>query len=186
MISDVVCSGSENELSECSSADTVSCLPRERGAGVVCQSLSTMNSACSDGDIRLVNGTTILEGRVEICLNDAWGTVCGGTFSEDEASVICDQTGYRHNGKHLVIVAVAFSDDRILPHGTSMYYYRRLIDTGSEAFRDAHFGEGTGPIFLERYDCSEGENRFLDCALLPIGVHSCDHSNDAGVRCIGE
>ena len=54
------------------------------------------------------------------------------------------------------------------------------------AFRGAYFGEGTGPIFLERYDCSGEDTNFLDCAVRPIiGIHNCDHSMDAGVRCIG-
>ena len=57
---------------------------------------------------------------------------------------------------------------------------------GTIAFRDAFYGEGTGPIFLERYDCDEDDTRFLDCAERPIGDHTCDHSNDAGVKCIGE
>lgn len=61
----------------------------------------------------------------------------------------------------------------------SIYFF-----LGTEAFRGAFFGEGSGPIFLERYDCS-AEDRFLNCALPPIGVHSCDHSSDAGVKCIG-
>lgn len=53
------------------------------------------------------------------------------------------------------------------------------------AFRGAFFGEGIGPIFMERYDCSGGSNSLLECALRPIGIHTCDHSNDAGVECIG-
>ena len=67
----------------------------------------------------------------------------------------------------------------------ALIYVLLIIFLGTEAFRGAFFGEGTGPIFLERYDCNEGEDRFLDCALPPIGVHSCDHSSDAGVKCIG-
>ena len=61
-----------------------------------------------------------------------------------------------------------------------------LSPEGSVAFRGAHFGEGSGPIFLERYDCEEGDQRFLDCAAPPIGVHDCDHSSDVGVQCIGQ
>ncbi len=61
-----------------------------------------------------------------------------------------------------------------------------LLIKGTVAFRGAVFGEGSGPIFMDRYECSEGEDRFLDCATPPLGVHSCDHSSDAGVKCIGE
>lgn len=84
---------------QCAHDVSLSCLTPETDAGIACQSITTERGNCSDGAIRLVNGTTILEGRVEICLNNAWGTVCDSTFSEDEANVICNQTGFRYNGK---------------------------------------------------------------------------------------
>ena len=48
---------------------------------------------CNTGDIRLVNGTSPLEGRLEICINNAWGTVCRRSFSSDDAGVACRQLG---------------------------------------------------------------------------------------------
>ena len=48
---------------------------------------------CSDGDIRLVGGSNLLEGRVEICVSNAWGTVCGDSFSDEDASVVCNSIG---------------------------------------------------------------------------------------------
>ena len=46
---------------------------------------------CNDGDVRLVNGNHSLEGRVEVCFNRVWGTVCGNGFDADDAEVICNQ-----------------------------------------------------------------------------------------------
>ena len=50
---------------------------------------------CTHGDVRLVNGTNIygLDGRLEICINNAWGTVCSEGFSASEANVVCRQLG---------------------------------------------------------------------------------------------
>ncbi len=61
---------------------------------------------CSDGDIRLVNpnavaGSTNLDGRVEICLDEQYGTVCSVGFDRAEAQVICGQLGYSRIRKQL-------------------------------------------------------------------------------------
>ena len=48
---------------------------------------------CHDEDVRLVEGSTALEGRVEICLNNAWSTVCSHGWSFEDARVVCRQIG---------------------------------------------------------------------------------------------
>ena len=60
------------------------------------------NVGCTDFDIRLVNGSTVdpLEGRVEVCINNAWGTVCDTGFSVNDAEVICNQLGHPFSGMH--------------------------------------------------------------------------------------
>ena len=57
--------------------------------------LSTPEANCSDGEVRLVGGKEEGMGRVEVCLNRAWGTVCGiGVgFGTEDAQVVCRQLG---------------------------------------------------------------------------------------------
>ena len=55
--------------------------------------------ACTDGGIRLAGGTQPNEGRVEVCLNSRWGTVCDDAWGTVDASVACRQLGYSGQSK---------------------------------------------------------------------------------------
>lgn len=49
---------------------------------------------CDEEDIRLIDGRTGLEGRVEICWNGFWRSVCDDKWSYREAQVVCRELGY--------------------------------------------------------------------------------------------
>ena len=53
---------------------------------------------CDDGDIRLRDGAVPSEGRVEVCLNNHWGTVCDDFWGNDDAMVVCRQMGFQPEG----------------------------------------------------------------------------------------
>lgn len=52
----------------------------------------------AESRVRLVGGLNNREGRVEIFLNNQWGTVCDDEWGTPDANVVCRQLGYPSGG----------------------------------------------------------------------------------------
>ncbi|XP_067898925.1 deleted in malignant brain tumors 1 protein-like isoform X2 [Heterodontus francisci] len=50
----------------------------------------------------------------------------------------------------------------------------------------AHFGEGSGPIWQDAYECQGNETILWDCPTAPRNQHNCTHKNDVSVICSGQ
>ena len=48
---------------------------------------------CNTGDIRLVDGNSTSEGRVELCSQGLWGAISTSSWSSSDARVVCRQLG---------------------------------------------------------------------------------------------
>lgn len=67
-------------------------------------------SNCTEGDVRLIGGDSEYEGRVEVCVNKAWGTVCAySAWSYNDAKVVCNQIGALTLGMYIYIYSCVFA-----------------------------------------------------------------------------
>ena len=100
-LDNVECTGSESRLIDCPNEPLGKDCDHSRDAGVRCR-----GTICTEGDIRLEGGTDVNSGRVEICHNNAWGTVCGDSFDVSGAEVVCRQLGFPSKGREQMICIV--------------------------------------------------------------------------------
>ena len=54
---------------------------------------------CISGDVRLVDGVSEYEGRVELCESGKWYTVCDDGINDNAAKVVCSQLGLPLHGE---------------------------------------------------------------------------------------
>ena len=114
LLYDVQCIGNERKLMSCAYSSSVndSCTHAQE-AGVRCMpgmmcvcisqhlpALYNLSKGCTGEDVRLVEGRTEQEGRVEICTANTWGTICHHGWDTIDARVVCRQLGYSVAGSH--------------------------------------------------------------------------------------
>lgn len=91
LVTDFRCSGSEQSLyTGCSYSTSVDC-SHLNDAAVSCPAPT---GPCSNGSVRVMGGGSAYEGEVQVCLNQDWVSVCDSDWSDNEASVVCQQLGF--------------------------------------------------------------------------------------------
>ena len=79
----------------------------------------------TEGSIRLVGGSRVYEGRVEVYHSGVWGTVCDDIWDIRGANVVCRQLGY--SGAAFLRYGSYFG------RGSGQIYYFYLLCSGYEA-----------------------------------------------------
>ena len=129
------------------------------------------NKRCEDGSIRLVEGIIEQGGRVEVCLNGVWGSVCDDGWDTTDGHVVCKQMGFadlsEFNTNKIIIVKQACVFIYIEPY----------------VFSNSHFGDGQYPIVYSNVNCGGWEDSLMDCHHTIVPEFSCSRENTAGVLC---
>ena len=60
--------------------------------------LGTVPDNCTHGSLRLVGGSSINMGRLEICINSMWGTICNRGWRDSDARIACKQMNLSGGG----------------------------------------------------------------------------------------
>ncbi|XP_063406063.1 neurotrypsin-like [Mytilus trossulus] len=90
-LNNVNCSGSENELLNCTLDTDASNCRHYRDVGIHC----FLNCSTKDeGSLRISEGFAVNQGRLEIKYKGEWGTICDNQFDNVDAEVACRQIGY--------------------------------------------------------------------------------------------
>ncbi|XP_048767769.2 deleted in malignant brain tumors 1 protein-like [Ostrea edulis] len=137
------CSGDEDSIWLCdfSNIGSVNC-PNSNVAGILCTNESSY-------ELRLVNGSSENEGRVEIFINKEWGTICGIGMDRDSALIICKKLGYSGYA--------SVTKSRVFGYGLGRIWMSNLTCDGSEKSLSE-----CGKIYTHRY-CSHGDDAGVLC-----------------------
>ena len=125
--------------------------------------------SCSEGAVRLMDGVIQQEGRIEVCTNGVWGSVCDQAWDKTDAHVLCQELGYAELG------------NKLCKHGLSII--QLFSPTESVAYHNSYFGAGYGPILYSNVSCGGWETSFAMCSKNEFLSFSCPREHTAGLLC---
>ena len=126
------------------------------------------------GEVRLDGTNSSSEGRVEMCYNGVWGSICYNGWDNIDAAVVCRQLGFQGQSK-----------SKNMPKARKSLVSYFILFADSTAIRSQVYGEGSGPYLLSNVGCRGHERNLTECSHPQIGYHTCSSGQDAGVHCDG-
>ena len=78
-----------------------------------CFNLFAEPENCTEKTVRLADGAIDQEGRVEMCINKVWGSLCSDGWDQTDAHVLCTQRHLGDGGKYNCLVASGEKRDYI-------------------------------------------------------------------------
>lgn len=121
----------------------------------ICSVMRKIRFSVLAGTVRLMNGHSKRDGRVEVFLNDTWGTVCDKEWDDEDARVICRQLGFCRG-------RVRFGDS--YPPGNGPIHRHSVACQGSEdRFLECPGEPGHG-------GCERGQEAGVFCAACDVDL----------------
>ena len=108
---------------------------------------------CTNGEVRLMGGSTQNEGKVEVCVNQAWGSLQTTWISRIWLDLIY------------------------------CLFFIQYTLKGSKPKYLSVYGQGSIPIILAELACTVSENSLLDCRNSDYGLLNSHKYEVAGVDC---
>ncbi|XP_030832190.1 scavenger receptor cysteine-rich type 1 protein M130-like [Strongylocentrotus purpuratus] len=161
-LDNVKCYGNEESLKSCPSSSMPSNCKHTEDAGVDCVS--------KEGDVRLVDGSSRNEGRVEIYHDNEWGTICDSRWDDDDAAVVCRQVGFPTD--HATAVSDAY-----FGRGSGRIVLENIRCFGTESSLSSCLSSDWYPRFCLHFDdagviCGQTESRSTGISSVLIGFLS--------------
>lgn len=111
-----------------------------------------------------------MEGRVEICFNNTYVSICGDRWDTLEARVVCRQLGYNSDSKgHLYSCTLIYKSP-----------FSEFLNDTDVSIR--FFEHGFGEVLLTKLMCNGNETFLSDCSSEYTNVCL---TGGAGVMCEG-
>ena len=127
---------------------------------------------CTEGDVRLIDGPSDIEGTLEICHDDLWGLISDSGWSDSDAEVVCRELGYS-------IISMSICSHLV---------YTVLTIGGSLALTGSHYGKPNKTIHVGNVRCYGNEENLRQCSKttysLKEGQQLQQATDVAGVSCI--
>ena len=122
-----------------------------------------------------MNGASEVDGRIEVCFGNLWGTICHNSWDNRDAGVICKQLFGPSFGEACTCVYMC----------SACIICFVVLLVGGYAINGSRFGSGHIPTVVYNMNCNGTEENLMACSITSFTTSNCSDSTVAGIECYG-